>query len=541
MNWYEFLPKLLNMSMTASLIIVAVLVVRLFLKKAPKVFSYALWAVVLFRLLCPVSVASDFSLLGVFQVPVAQNGALEYIPVDIVHMENPQVTLPALDISMGKKVSENQPVGLSVENSQQGEPLQAGELPENAVKGESSGAVSTGERLSFMEKLETTINRHLPKGEEQLAGEPLGFPVTLATYIWGLGVLALVLYNLVQLVRLRRRLQIAEPLEKKIYLVDHLDSPFVMGLMRPRIYLPSGLKERERSYIILHEQYHIRRGDHIVKVLAFAALCIHWFNPFVWLAFLLAAKDMEMSCDEAVIKHMGQDIRAEYAGSLLQFASGKRLIAGAALAFGEGDTKARVKNVMHYRKPAFGPVLAAVAVCVVAGVCLATNPKEEIDLPLPFAKDRAADVVYDVQVGAAYRTSECLYMNGLSSFVPMDGDDGYLYRIEEDALVKIHRESGKETRVEIEEWGWKEFPYTDEEWAALYIPRRDSQIKISQYFTEMLYQPISGNDCLLKMDGQLWLVEIHNNYRMGNYLWSIYSLIPMEKEDSLAVEKEPDR
>lgn len=148
-----------------------------------------------------------------------------------------------------------------------------------------------------------------------------------------------------------------------------------MGLIHPKIYLPSAISDAEQSYIIQHEKHHIRRCDHIVKLLAFAAVCVHWFNPLVWLAFALSSKDMEMSCDEAVMKQMGRDIRADYSASLLQFSTGKRVILGTPLAFGEGDTKERIENIMKYKKPTIMMVVLAVVVCVGLTACLSSNPQ----------------------------------------------------------------------------------------------------------------------------------------------------------------------
>ena len=146
-----------------------------------------------------------------------------------------------------------------------------------------------------------------------------------------------------------------------------------MGVFRPRVYLPSSLAETEREYIILHEQYHIRRLDHVAKLLFFAALCLHWFNPLVWLAFILAGKDMEMSCDEAVMGRISRDIRSDYSASLLHLATGRNIIAGMPLAFGEGNPRSRIKNVMSYRKPSFWVLSLAVLVCVTAAVCFLTD------------------------------------------------------------------------------------------------------------------------------------------------------------------------
>lgn len=323
MDFYTFFPKILNMSLTASVAIVFVMLLRLLLKKAPKVISYALWGVVLFRLLCPVSFESGISLFGLFETPTVgatdRTSIVEYIPSNIVHTEFPEVVLPVPGIG-------------------------------------------------------DTITEALPKGEEQLRADPLEGPIFIATYVWWGGILVMAIYGIVTWLQLRRRLVTASPLRENIYLADDIDSPFVMGLGRPKIYLPSEMEQREQSYIILHEQYHIRRLDHIVKALAFVALCIHWFNPFVWVAFILSGKDMEMSCDEAVVLKLGTEIRADYTASLLSLATGKRIIAGMPLAFGEGNTKGRIKNLANWKKPTFWVVLISVISCVVLAVCLLTNP-----------------------------------------------------------------------------------------------------------------------------------------------------------------------
>lgn len=194
------------------------------------------------------------------------------------------------------------------------------------------------------------INENLPQGEEQLVADPLEAPVAIGTLVWGLGISMMAIYSIVSLIKLRRKLIGATPIEKNIYIADHIDSPFVMGFIRPKIYLPSNLTDTERDFIIKHEQTHIKRLDHITRILSFITLAVHWFNPFVWIAFVLSGKDMETSCDESVMKKMNTDIRADYSEALLKFATGKKLIAATPLAFGEGDTKDRVKNVMKYKK-----------------------------------------------------------------------------------------------------------------------------------------------------------------------------------------------
>ena len=326
MNIYTFLPKLLNMSLTASIAIICVLLLRLLLKKAPKVISYALWAVVLFRLLCPVSIESSLSLFGLMDAPtinsITGTSSIQYVPENIVHTEFPVVTFPIPGIS-------------------------------------------------------ETVNSMLPQGKEQLVADPLEAPVAIGTYVWLVGVFLMAAYSVMSYVKLRRKLLIVSPLKENIYLVDEITTPFVMGLFRPKIYLPSDTEESQMDYIILHEKHHIRRGDHIIKVLAFLSLSIHWFNPLIWVAFHYASKDMEMSCDEAVVKKLGNHILGDYTASLLSLATGKHIIAGVPLAFGEGDTKGRIRNLAHWKKPTVWVVLVAMIACVVLGVGLLTNPAKE--------------------------------------------------------------------------------------------------------------------------------------------------------------------
>ena len=321
---YELLPIVFNMSVTASVVIAFVLLARLLLKKVPKIFSYALWVVVLFRLLCPVSVTAGFSLLGLVDAPVTEatthTTMAEYVPQDVVHIPFPEVQLPAPGISQA-------------------------------------------------------VNEALPQGQEQTAADPLEAPAAIATLVWLAGIASLAVYSVLSYLRLRRALVGAVLLRDNIYLADHIDTPFVMGLFRPKIYLPSSLPEREQPYILLHEQHHIRRLDHIVKVLAFLALCIHWFNPLVWLAFVLAGKDMEMSCDEAVVKKLGEEIRSDYSASLLSLATGRHIIAGTPLAFGEGDPKSRIRNLLSWKRPRLWITVAAVVVCAAVVAACAGNPK----------------------------------------------------------------------------------------------------------------------------------------------------------------------
>ena len=312
--------QVLNMSMTGSVVILLVMLARLILKRAPKIFSYALWSVVLFRLLCPVA----------FTAPVSVLNALEPEVQEASESTSVVYFLPA-EVSQDSDFS-----FVPAENQSGTDSVQAGE--------------SEHTHLDLM---------------------------MVASYVWIVGSGIMILYSVIQYIRLRLKLVGAMAYRGNVYRADYIDTPFVMGIFSPKIYLPSDVPMNERKYIIAHERHHIRRCDHIIKLLAYFALCIHWFNPLVWVAFILAGKDMEMSCDEAVIRKMGSQIRADYSASLLRLATHKKIIAGMPLAFGEGDTKGRVMNMAKWKKPKLWVSLICLLLCTTILVACAVNPIDE--------------------------------------------------------------------------------------------------------------------------------------------------------------------
>ena len=360
MTFYTFIPRLLNMSLTASVVILFVLVARLILKRTPKVFSYALWAIVLLRLLVPVTVSSPVSIM-----PASQT----------VTSETVNTVLPDFVFETPWDAQEN--------------------------------------KLSI----------------QQAAGE--GNPVTVTVYTslepvqylglaWIAGMAVMMLYSFFSYRKIRKSIRIALPLRDNIYIADDIKSPFVIGLLKPKIYLPATLTEEEQSYIILHEQHHIRRGDHIFKALAFIALCLHWFNPLVWVAFILAGKDMEMSCDEAVIRKVGSHVRADYSASLLTLATGRRIIAGTPLAFGEGDTKGRIHNLAKWKKPARWIVILSVVLCLILAICLLTNPNTYVSATPETIMDSVESDGYTLTVLEATHSENMVSVKALVA-VPEDG------------------------------------------------------------------------------------------------------------------------
>ena len=326
--------KVWSMSVTASVVIGIVLIARLLLKRTPKWISYALWAVVLFRLLCPVSIASTVS---VIPEPVLDVKAPE-VSFDIpVQEQDPVAAQPAPDF--GLPLPENIPMEDLI-------------LP---------GDVSLTQPEGVFRPVQTVS----PAQEESFR-----FPME---WIWFAGVALLAVISAIRYGLLRRKLRCSIPVRENIYLADEIPTAFVVGLVHPKIYLPSALAEGEWEYVLAHERCHIRRCDPLIRLLSFAALGIHWFNPLVWLAFYLAGQDMEMSCDEAVLKQLGEGIRKDYSQSLLNLSAGRRF-AFTPLAFGEGNTGKRIRNLGKWKKPVLWIVVIAAVLCTVLAVCLLTDP-----------------------------------------------------------------------------------------------------------------------------------------------------------------------
>ncbi|WIV12912.1 M56 family metallopeptidase [Proteiniborus sp. MB09-C3] len=308
----ELFLSVINMSLTASYVILFVIVIRLLLKKTPKLISYALWGVVAFRLIIPFSFESMFSLL-----PRSTNTVP--IPRDIIYQQIPHIN-------------------------------------------------------SGIEVFDSFVSQLLPAPTIGASVNPLQIYIEIGSYIWILGTLMLLIYSLASVLLLKKQLNSAQLIEQNIYEFKNLKTPFVLGLIRPKIYLPVGLNIEERSYILLHEQTHIQRKDHIIKILAFLILSIHWFNPLVWIAFMLMSTDMELSCDERVLREMNEDIKKSYANSLLSIATGKHILNGSPLAFGEGNVKRRIKNVLNYKRPRFWVIVLSVIIATAVGIGLLANP-----------------------------------------------------------------------------------------------------------------------------------------------------------------------
>ena len=225
--------------------------------------------------------------------------------------------------------------------------------------------------------INNAVNTMLPQPTPYASMNPIQSWMFVGRSIWFLGIIVLLVYSLLTLLHLKKNLQYSILYKDNIFISDNIETAFVMGVFRPQIYLPANLNDSEREYILLHERTHIRRFDHIVKLISFLVLCIHWFNPFVWIAFFISGRDMEMACDESVIKQLGNDVKKDYSSSLLTLTTGRRIVGGTPLAFGEGDTKTRIKNVLNYQKPAFWVLLVTAVFVIGVALGLMTNQKEE--------------------------------------------------------------------------------------------------------------------------------------------------------------------
>lgn len=322
--------KLVNLSISASWLILAVLVLRVVLKKAPKWVMPLLWGVVALRLVCLFSIESALSL-----IPSA-----ETIPSEIV--------------------------------TETREPV----LYEQAT-------------------LDIVTNPTLPSAAEVPVGvsrQQAQVDFNIYSVLWLAGMAALLVHALVSAGKLKRKLATAILLRDNIYESEFVDSPFVFGVVKPNIYLPMHMDEGTAAYVIAHERAHLARRDHWWKVLGYLVLALHWFNPLVWVAYILFCRDIELACDEKVVKGLDGAARADYSQALLSCAAPKRAVAACPLAFGEGNIKMRVKSALHYRKPAFWVAAAAVLAVVIVAVCFLTNPRSERGSLVWAQKLNAADV-----------------------------------------------------------------------------------------------------------------------------------------------------
>lgn len=360
----EFFMMFLQRNGILTLVILAVLLMRLLLRRLPKKYSYLLWSVVGIRMLFRIQLPARFSLLSIWHFLMQRISGIQFLT------DSPKVT-----------------------NMQRLTDLQAG--TQNL---QPAGQLITGQTV-------TGAARGLSQAGAK-AGSGWDHLLQICMLIWIAGMIVLLLYGILSYFKCRKMTVQAVHMEGNIWECDHLTTPFVLGIVRPRIYIPFHLSAEEKPYILAHETYHIRRGDPIVRLLAFVLLTFYWINPFVWIAYFLMIRDMEMSCDEAVLLQLGTQIKKAYSNSLLTFATGRKQVTFSPLAFGESGTSGRIKNILDFKKPkVWGSLLAILAVILVAVFCL-TDQKTEDDTSASQSEQQVTDSSQNAQAEAAKQETE---------------------------------------------------------------------------------------------------------------------------------------
>ena len=315
--------KLVNMSITASWLVLAVVLLRLVLKKAPKALHCGLWALVAIRLICPFSLESSLSLVPQ-QAPISVQ-TLQPEPIE----PSPRVEYTMVEYTTP------------------------------------AGDVHWSAPVMVVDHVDAPFSALLPQ---------------YLSAIWLAGMGLMLVYAAESWLRIRRRVAPSVHIGNQVWLCDHIDTPFILGIFQPRIYLPSGLNGRDADFVLAHEQSHLKRKDHWWKPLGFLLLSIYWFNPVLWAAYILLCRDIEMACDEKVVKELELDEKKAYSTVLLNCSLPRHMIAACPLAFGEVGVKNRVRKVLNYKKPAFWIVLISVILCIAAAVCLLTDPARRMHL-----------------------------------------------------------------------------------------------------------------------------------------------------------------
>lgn len=413
--------NIVNMSISASWLVLAVLLLRFVLKKAPKWVRVLLWGIVAVRLICPFSVESAWSL-----IPSAQT-----IPMNIA-----MKAAPAIDSGI------------------------------NAVNSVLNPIIAA----SFTPQPVTSIN-------------PLQIWIPVASVLWIAGIAALLFYAVISYRAVRRKVDTAVLYRDNIFQSEQVRSPFVLGVIKPRIYLPFKLDGQELDAVVAHEQTHIRRKDHWWKPLGFLLLSIHWFNPLMWLAYILLCRDIELACDEKVIQSLDNGQRADYTQALVDCSVSHPRITACPLAFGEVGVKERVKSIMNYKRPAFWVVILAVITCVAVAICFLTNPRQasfNIGITVPAGSQEA--VVYaDEEISP------------LGKYITLTAGDGlgdtqvYLKPVEvktETAYDEpVNLTPGMPVKMEAEQGGWFQIGVsvqndTDED-IVVYVNVKNVEVRIA--------------------------------------------------------------
>lgn len=444
--------KLLNMSITASWLILAVLCIRLLFRKIPKWITCLLWGVVAIRLIFPFSIESAFSLQ-----PSAE-------PIRTSTMVGGEVVpyVPSVD--------------------------------------------------SNLNIVEDTVNPLLAETfayQETESVAPLQVFAGVAGSVWLCGMVVLLIFALVSMIKMRLSVREAVRYRENIYICDAVKSPFILGIIKPGIYLSSALNEEEMEYIIAHEKAHLKRRDHLWKPFGYLLLCIYWFNPLCWIAYIMLCKDIELACDEKVIKSMSFGDKKEYSRVLLSCASQRRLVSVCPLAFGEVGVKERVKSVLNYKRPAFWITMLAVIVCIIVAICFLTNPEKEYQIRITIPAGSTEEIIYqedfcysDEEISPKGNTLTLENGEGLGDvevvLLPVE------YR-EENAYEPTYMTPGMPVKLDVEKGAWFKIgvnmqnPTTED--IDVYVSVRNVEVRIAES------EPVEESSNESAEDVSEWITE----------------------------------
>lgn len=380
--------ELFNMSVTASWLVLAVLIFRFVFKKAPKSLRVVVWGLVAFRLVCPFSIESVLSMIP----------STETVPQTIM-------TENTFRISSGIEMFDN---------------------PINEYLGDhyyEGVTVSTDAGSSFM---------------------------SIVTMAWIIGMAVMLLYTIISYLRIVKKVKEATPLKENIWICDNISTPFILGVVKPRIFIPSSMTDEDLKFVIAHEQAHIKRGDHLWKPLGFTLLTVYWFNPVLWVAYTLLCRDIELACDEKVIKQMGAEVKKSYSEALINCSVPRRMISACPIAFGETDIKGRIKSVLNYEKPAFWVIVVAIISVIAIVICFMTNPKTSVG-PVDTPKEYLENNKYGIKNVITGSEYEGVSIEPIT--ISMVGDSRYIELLWENQTDKpamfgepsfIYRKDGNE-------------------------------------------------------------------------------------------------
>lgn len=494
--------KILQMSISASWLILAIVVLRIFLKKVPRKIICFLWALVAIRLVCPFAIESRFSLIPDTQGIFADyENQLENAGTDNVNAGLPDISGAVggaldnegaaggnADMASGKLNNEidNAAGNITAGNTAGGNitggsvsdgGIAAGNIADKNYMSGNIHNISNGNAMAVdnpdrvnngglndisggnfegnLDNADNNLSGAATYAAQKAAAGNVGYRAILAgklggislgrfAFIWTAGCVILLLYAVCSYILLKRKTGAAFNNGENIYICDDIDTPFILGIFSPKIYIPSLLTEEERGYVIAHEKAHLKRLDCVWKPLGFILLAVYWFNPLSWVAYILLCRDIELACDERVIADKDIEYKKQYAMTLLNCSSPKKMVSACPLAFGEVSVKTRIKTVLNYKKPAFWLVLAAVAACVVVMVCFMTNPKSSAPDNESAAGeniDESSSAEPDSEKSVAEGGSEVINNNGWS--VWFEAMPGYSFSYSEDGIDIAYGEFGE--------------------------------------------------------------------------------------------------